>query len=81
LRDEAFRVLGKRCMTCNLVPKPGVPLEIHLLRASSVQDMDGTLEEDMAVLCMACHRLAHSTEPPLSLAMLRGFHESKRNRT
>ncbi len=79
LRDEAFRVLGKRCMTCNLVPKPGIPLEIHLLRGSSVQDMGRSLEDEMAVLCMACHRLAHSTEPPLTLAMLRGFHERKRN--
>jgi hypothetical protein len=35
----------------------------------------------MAVLCQSCHRLAHSVTPPLSMPMLRGFHERKRART
>ena len=81
LRDEVFRVLGKRCMTCDLVPKPGIPLEIHLLGPVSVSEDDRSLAEEMAVLCQSCHRLAHSVTPPLSMPMLRGFHERKRART
>jgi hypothetical protein len=81
LRDEVFRVLGKRCMTCDLVPKPGIPLEIHLLGPVSVSEDERSLAEEMAVLCQSCHRLAHSATPPLSMDMLRGFHARKRERT
>jgi hypothetical protein len=81
VREEVIKSLGNRCMACNTVPKPGVPLEIHLLRVTAAHQVRLSIKEEMAILCMSCHRLAHSADPPLSLEMLRGFKDIVRARS
>lgn len=55
-----------------MTPRVGSQLDVHHLQPVS-QGQSLTSLDDVAVLCANCHRLAHSEEPPLSVASLRAL--------
>lgn len=71
VRKAALKRYGQRCMCCGFVPKTSNQLDVHHLIALASGTVRQTRLEDLAVLCANCHRLAHSVEPPLSLAALK----------
>lgn len=71
VRKAALRHYGLRCMGCGFVPKVESQLDVHHLNpVSGGERLTGI--GDVAVLCANCHRLVHSTEPPMTLAVLTG---------
>lgn len=70
LRGAALRRYGHKCMACAFVPWALRQLEVHHLDPIA-EGQRRTRPEDVVVLCANCHRLAHSTEPPMGLDRLR----------
>lgn len=77
VRKSALRHFGRRCMSCDFVPKVDSQLEVHHLHPlANGGERVTRIESDVAVLCANCHRLAHSANPPLTIEVLQGFHRS-----
>jgi Rad3-related DNA helicase len=72
VRKAALAHYGLKCMGCGFVPKVVSQLEVHHLNPVAEGGERLTGLGDVAVLCANCHRWAHSAEPPLTLAALRG---------
>ena len=70
LRKAALKHYGRECMGCSFTPRVESQLDVHHLDPIA-QGERRTRLEDVAVLCANCHRLAHSTEPPMGVARLR----------
>ncbi len=64
LRKAALRHYGTKCMACAFTPRVDSQLEVHHLNPVSA-GVRKTRLEDVVVLCANCHRLAHSTVPPM----------------
>jgi Rad3-related DNA helicase len=76
VRKNALKHHGKRCMSCDFVPKVDSQLEVHhLFPLADGGERVTKIQTDVAVLCANCHRLAHSASPPLPLGVLRGLHQ------
>jgi Rad3-related DNA helicase len=77
VRKSALRHFGRRCMSCDFVPRVDSQLEVHHLHPLADGGERVTrIETDVAVLCANCHRLAHSANPPLTVEILRRLHPS-----
>lgn len=70
LRKAVLRKYGCECAACGFMPKVSQQIEIHHLYPIAEGERKTTLA-DVAPLCANCHRLAHSTTPPMSLDALR----------
>lgn len=68
VRKAALNHYGRKCMAkaCTFVSKVDSQLEVHHLIQISEGERPTKLQ-DVVVLCANCHRLAHSTNPPLRL--------------
>jgi 5-methylcytosine-specific restriction endonuclease McrA len=76
VRKSALKHFGRRCMSCDFVPKVDSQLEVHhLFPLADGGERVTKIQTDVAVLCANCHRLAHSASPPLPLSVLRGLHQ------
>ncbi len=76
IRNAALKHYGRKCMV-SLCPHPIMhvsQLEVHHLDPIAEGERKTRLA-DVAVLCAMCHRLAHSTFPPLTLAELCAAHK------
>ena len=71
VRKSALRHFGRRCMCCDFVPIVDMQLEVHHLNPLANGEERVTRNEDVAVLCANCHRLAHSANPPLPIEALK----------
>lgn len=69
LRMAALRKYGCKCAGCGFMPKVSQQIEIHHLYPIAEGERKTTLA-DVAPLCANCHRLAHSTTPPMPLDAL-----------
>lgn len=69
IRQAALKHYGRKCMGCGFWPKVDAQLDVHHLDPIA-EGQRGTKIKDVVVLCANCHRLAHSTRPPLSLVDL-----------
>ncbi|MBM4220239.1 MAG: hypothetical protein FJ171_11595 [Gammaproteobacteria bacterium] len=77
-RKSALRHFGRKCMSCEFVPRVDSQLEVHhLYPLADGGERVTRIETDVAVLCANCHRLAHSANPPLTVEILRGLHLRK----
>ena len=77
VRKSALKYFGRRCMSCDFVPRVDSQLEVHHLHPLADSGERVTrIQTDVAVLCANCHRLAHSATPPLTVELLRGLHEA-----
>lgn len=72
VRKAALKHYGNQCMSCNYLPKVISQLDVHHINPISEGERKTTLY-DLVVLCANCHRLAHSTNPPLALESLRSL--------
>ena len=72
VRQAALRFYGRKCMSCGRTPRVDMQLDVHHLDPIAEGQRRTTLA-DLAVLCVWCHRLAHSTLPPMPLAQLRAL--------
>ena len=70
LRGAALRFYGCKCAACDFVPKSPTQIEVHHLDPIAEGERKTTLD-DVRPLCANCHRLAHSTQPPMSMDELR----------
>lgn len=70
LRKAALKHYGRECMGCAFTPRVESQLDVHHVDPIAEGERRTRLE-DVAVLCANCHRLAHSTQPPMGLARLR----------
>ena len=64
VRKAALRHYGMTCMACEFTPRVDSQLDVHHLDPVS-EGVRKTRLEDVVVLCANCHRLAHSTVPPM----------------
>lgn len=64
VRKTALRHYGMKCMACAFTPRVDSQLDVHHLDPVS-EGVRKTRLEDVVVLCANCHRLAHSTVPPM----------------
>ncbi len=69
VRQAALKHYGRKCMACGFMPKVDAQLDVHHLDPIA-EGQRHTKIEDVVVLCANCHRLAHSTRPPLPLVDL-----------
>jgi len=77
VRKSALKHFGRRCMSCDFVPRVDSQLEVHHLHPlANGGERITRIQTDVAVLCANCHRLAHSATPPLTVEVLRGLHQS-----
>ena len=67
---------GVRCAACRVSPSKGSPIDAH--RAFEVHHLEAiacgpryTSLSDVCLLCCNCHRLCHSTSPPIALDCLK----------
>jgi len=67
VRKRALKHYGHSCMSCQFSPKVISQLDVHHLNPLSDGGERITTIDDVAVLCANCHRLAHSTSPPLTV--------------
>ena len=65
LRQNALRHYGKVCMVCGFVPRVDSQLDVHHLHPLADGGERYTGLTDLAVLGANCHRLAHTTTPPI----------------
>lgn len=70
VRRTALKHYGCKCMACTFTPRVDSQLDVHHLDPIAEGERR-TRIEDVCVLCANCHRLAHSTEPPIGLVRLR----------
>lgn len=70
VRRRALSHYGRKCMACDFLPKADSQLDVHHLDPIA-EGVRRTKIEDVVVLCANCHRLAHTTKPPVPLAELR----------
>ena len=73
VRKEALKRYGNECMCCGFHPKVISQLDVHHLFPLSEGGERLTSISDLAVLCANCHRLAHSTAPPLSIEAMKAL--------
>lgn len=73
VRKQALKKYGHLCMGCGFLPKVISQLEVHHLFPLAEGGERLTAISDLAVLCANCHRLAHSTAPPLSLEAVKAL--------
>jgi Rad3-related DNA helicase len=71
VRRKALQHFGRKCMVCDFTPRVDSQLDVHHLFPLADGGERVTKIDDVAVLCANCHRLAHSTSPPLSIEQLR----------
>ena len=71
VRKEALKRYGHQCMCCGFRPKVISQLDVHHLFPLSDGGERLTSISDVAVLCANCHRLAHSTVPPLGIEAMK----------
>ena len=57
-------------MACHFITRADSQLDVHHLDPIA-EGQRRTKIEDVVVLCANCHRLAHTTTPPVGLANLR----------
>ena len=69
VRRKALSHYGRNCMACKFIPRTDGQLDVHHLDPIA-EGQRQTKLDDVVVLCANCHRLAHSTKPPVSLAEL-----------
>lgn len=69
-RQRALKAYGCQCMACGHRPLSQSVLDVHHLQPIAEGKRD-TMLADLAVLCANCHRLAHTQDPPLTIAALR----------
>jgi Rad3-related DNA helicase len=70
IRKVALAHYGLKCMGCTFVPKVSSQLDVHHLNPLGEGGERLTGMGDVAVLCANCHRVAHSSDPPLSVKAL-----------
>ena len=70
VRRRALSHYGRKCMSCQFIPRTDSQLDVHHLDPIA-EGQRQTRLEDVVVLCANCHRLAHSTQPPVTLEKLR----------
>ncbi len=70
VRRQALNHYGRKCMACDFIPRADSQLDVHHLDPIA-EGQRRTKIEDVVVLCANCHRLAHTTTPPVGLANLR----------
>jgi len=58
-------------MVCGFVPKVDSQLDVHHLHPLENGGERLTALTDVAVLCANCHRLAHTTTPPVPIDSLK----------
>ncbi len=58
-------------MVCGFVPKVDSQLDVHHLHPLADGGERLTALTDVAVLCANCHRLAHTTTPPVPIDLLK----------
>ena len=73
LRQNALRHYGKVCMVCGFVPRVDSQLDVHHLHPLADGGERYTGITDLAVLCANCHRLAHTTTPPIQIDTLKSM--------
>jgi Rad3-related DNA helicase len=71
VRVKALKHFGHECMSCGFKPKVVSQLDVHHLFPLRDGGERLTGIEDLAVLCANCHRLAHSTNPPLTVEAMK----------
>ena len=71
VRKNALRHYGKICMVCGFVPRVDSQLDVHHLHPLADGGERYTGLTDLAVLCANCHRLAHTTTPPIAIDALK----------
>jgi Rad3-related DNA helicase len=71
VRRKALQHFGRKCMVCDFTPRVDSQLDVHHLFPLADGGERVTKIDDVAVLCANCHRLAHSTSPPVSIEQLR----------
>ena len=69
VRRRALSHYGRKCMACQFIPRADSQLDVHHLDPIA-EGQRQTKLDDVVVLCANCHRLAHSTQPPISLESL-----------
>jgi Rad3-related DNA helicase len=72
IRKHALKFYGERCMSCCLNPRSSNVLDVHHLFPISEGERKTNIK-DLAILCANCHRLIHTTNPPMSLDLLKIF--------
>lgn len=72
VRRAALKHYGRKCMNlaCGFVPVVDSQLDVHHLDPIA-EGQRRTKIEDVVVLCANCHRLAHATDPPTRLDLLK----------
>ena len=72
VRQLALKHFGRRCMSCSFVPIVDQQLQVHHLNPlANGEERVTRIETDVAVLCLHCHCLAHSMDPPLLVEAVR----------
>ena len=75
VRKRALKHYGQTCMSCKFSPKVISQLDVHHLNPLADGGERLTSIEDVAVLCANCHRLSHSTIPPLTVEAMKVFQD------
>lgn len=60
-------------MACDFAPKVISQLDVHHLNQLANGGERLTQIQDVVVLCANCHRLAHSTNPPLTVEAIKAL--------
>ena len=69
VRKAALKHYGLKCMGCGFIPRVESQLDVHHLNpVAGGERLTGI--RDVAVLCANCHRLVHSTDPPMAVETL-----------
>jgi Rad3-related DNA helicase len=71
VRTRALSHYGQDCMACGFKPRHISQVDVHHLFPLSEGGERLTSIQDVAVLCATCHRLAHSTNPPMTVDAIR----------
>jgi len=77
VRKSALRHYGRICMGCGFQPKVDSQLDVHHLNPIASGEERVTTMDDVAVLCANCHRLVHTSKPPLQIARLKELHAAE----
>ena len=67
VRKKALSHYGHDCMACGFKANHISQIDVHHLFPLSEGGERLTRITDVAVLCATCHRLAHSTKPPITV--------------
>ena len=71
VRKKALSYYGQDCLACGFKPKHISQIDVHHLLPLSEGGERLTSITDVAVLCATCHRLAHSTKPPMTVEAMK----------